>query len=70
MKTLNEYLKEGLLDIDDNINTDIDFIGEIKKFIKSKFNAKGVSISKNPGEDGKYIVNAKLVETKTKYVEV
>lgn len=65
MKKLNEYLKEGLLDIDDNINTDIDFVSEIKKFIKNNFNAKGVSISKNQGEDGKYIVNAKSVETKT-----
>lgn len=65
MKNLSEYLKEGLLDIDDNVNTDIDFVKEIKKFIKNNFNAKGVSISKNQGEDGKYIVNAKSVETKT-----
>lgn len=65
MKKLNEYLKEGLLDIDDNVNTDIDFVKEIKKFIKNNFNAKGVSISKNQGEDGKYIVNAKSAENKT-----
>ena len=36
MKKLSEYLKEGLLDIDDNINTDIDFVKEIKKFIEIK----------------------------------
>ena len=65
MKYLNEYLNEELLDIDDNVNTDIDFIKEIKTFIKNKFKAVGVSISKNPDEDGKYIVNAMSVETKT-----
>lgn len=65
MKQLRQYIEESLLDIDDNINTDIDFIGEIKKFIKDKFSAKGVSISKKLGEDGKYIVNANTVMTKT-----
>lgn len=65
MKNLIEYLEESLLDIDDNIDTEIDFVKKIKEFIKSKFKAVGVSVSKKPSEDGKYIVNAKSAETKT-----
>ena len=46
MKQLRQYIEESLLDIDDNINTDIDFVGEIKKFIKDKFSANEIKMAK------------------------
>lgn len=65
MKNLTEYLEESLLDIEDTVDTEVDFVKEIKNFIKSKFKAVGVSVSKKPDEDGKYVVNAKSAEVKT-----
>lgn len=50
------------MDIGDNVNTDIDFIKEIKEFIKSKFKAVGLSILKKPDEYGKYWFNQTQID--------
>ena len=58
MKNLQEYIEESLLDNTDTLskNTDKAIKQEIKQFIKDNF--KGASkISKNPNDDGKYVVD-------------
>lgn len=58
MRHLNEYIKESLFDVDDR-DLDKTIKDEIEKYIKSNYNTKQYSISKTPGEDGKYVVNSK-----------
>jgi hypothetical protein len=60
MKSIIEYIKESLLD-DGNLivkNIDKDIKQEIKQFLKDNFEgASKCKISKNPNDDGKYVVD-------------
>ena len=57
MKSLSEYLKESIFDMDEK-DVEENIKASISKFLESNY--KGTfSISKTPNPDGKYVVNSR-----------
>lgn len=63
MKTLTDFLNEGINSKVDNPNRD-----EVVKWIDKNYKCLGLKISNNPNEDGLYEVMATSVELKNKNI--
>ena len=70
MKTLNEYIKESLLDIEGTLDSGNEAIKKsIEKWINDNYRVKYLKISDNPNNDNIYEVDARDVFVKNKNIK-